>query len=148
MICPSCDLLADVPSEEAVLSSMLGGTKVTSLSLDAFTCPIRRETYRLLRAGVPYENLEAELRRSGLAEDGYLADLYLTPSLAHKPLVEAIDELKRLTVLRPLCEAVEGWLKRAPHMTYQKAYLDLGRVIRSAGSQSSGQTASSSPTPK
>lgn len=124
------------------------GTKVTSLPPEAFTCPIRREVYRLLKAGVPYEGLEAELRREGLEDNGYLADLYLTPMLGHKPLVEAVEDLKRLALLRPLCEAVEGWLKRAPHMPYQKAVLELGKTIRSVGTHASGQTASSSPSPK
>lgn len=148
MICQTCDLLSDVRAEEAVLSTMFTGAKVTSLPPEAFTCPVRREVYRLLKAGVPYENLEAELRRSGLEDNGYLADLYLTPMLGHKPLVEAIDDLKRLALLRPLCEAVEGWLKRAPNMPYQKAVLELGKTIRSVGSRTSGQRASSGPSPK
>jgi hypothetical protein len=149
LICPTCDLLTDVRAEEAVISTMMtGSVKVHSLPLEAFTCPVRREVYRLLREGVPYENLEGELRREGLADNGYLADLFLTPCLGHKPLLEAIDDLKRLALLRPLCEAVEGWLKRAPHMPYQKAVLELGKTIRSVGSQTGGQTPSSSPIPR
>jgi hypothetical protein len=148
VICPTCDLLTDVRAEEAVLSTMMGGVKVTSLPPEAFTCPVRREVYRLLKAGVPYEALEGELRRNGLADNGYLADLFLTPCLGHRPLVEAIEDLKRLALLRPLCEAVEGWLKRAPHMPYPKAVLDLGATIRSVGNLASGQTSSSAPSPK
>ena len=129
-LCTTCDLLSDVRLEESVLSTMFGGVKVRSLPVEAFTSPLRQRIYLLLCSGVPYENLEAELRRDGLSDDGYLADVFLTPLLPHTPLLEAIEELKRLALIRPLHGAVEAWLRRMPTMTHRKAMLDLGRVIR------------------
>ena len=147
-LCTTCDLLSDVRLEESVLSTMFGGVKVTSLPVEAFTSELRQKIYLLVRSGVPYENLEAELRRDGLRDDGYLADLFLTPLLPHQPLVEAVEELKRLTLIRPLHNAVEAWLRRMPTMTHRRAMLDLGRVIRGERFPVPDQNDESSPSPR
>lgn len=147
-LCPSCDLLTDVRLEESVLSSMISGAKVTSLPVEAFTSELRQKIYLLLRAGVPYENLEAELRRDGLADEGYLADIYLTPLLPHRSLKEGVEELRRLSMVRPLHGALERWLTLMPTMTYEKAISDLLRTLREVRIPPHGSNGASGPSPK
>jgi hypothetical protein len=123
--------------EEQVISSMMGGRRVTSLEAHHFTHPTRGLVYLMLKRGVPYEGLEPELRREGVLEEdlAYIVDLFFAPQLPHEALVEAVADLKRLALLRPFCEDVSAWLKRAPHLTYEKAVKELGAIIRASGSR-------------
>ena len=129
---PHEDPLIDTETEESVLSSMMSGRRVESLTEDHFTTPIRKAMYRLLRGGVPMENLEAELRREGFKEEElyYPTDVWLVPILPHKPLTEAVAQLKRLALLRPLCAHIDAWRVKAPHMEFALAVKELGKAIR------------------
>ncbi len=126
------DPLYDVAAEESVLSSMLSGRKVESLTEQEFTSPMRKAMYRLLREGIPMEGLESVLRQEGFTEEElyYPADVWLVPILPHKPLVEAVADLKRLAQLRALCGRVDAWRKKAPMLTHERASRELGRALR------------------
>lgn len=133
---PFRDPLEDVALEESVLSSMMDGTrKVSSLKEEHFTSDLRADIYTALSSGVDYADLDDTLRDKGydMGERAYVTDIYLTPILPHTPLVEAIAELKRLALLRRLCNAVDAWRERAPHMPHAKALQELGRAIRGEG---------------
>lgn len=126
------DPLSGLETEEAVLSSMMSGRRVGSLEPEHFTSPIRQVMYRMLRSGVPYDTLEAELRREGFKEEElyYVGDVYLVPMLPHRAMVDAVGELKRLALLRPLVAAVDLWRLKAPHLSFEVAVRELGRAIR------------------
>lgn len=121
--------------EEQVLASMMQGRRVESLEAEHFTHPLRALIYLSLRKGVPYEQLESELRSKGVKEEdlAYITDLFFTDDLKHRELLEAVADLKRLAYLRPLCAAVDAWRKRAPHLTYERAVKELGALIRDSG---------------
>lgn len=129
------DPLVDVGVEESVLASMCDGKAVRSLEEHHFTSPTRKAMYRLLRGGVPMENLTQELRREGFKEEElyYPTDVWLCPTLGHGPLVEAVAELKRLHLMRRFCGAVDEWRKAAPHIEWRTALLRLGEIIRQQG---------------
>jgi hypothetical protein len=129
------DPLANVPLEEAVLSSMISGRPVRSLGPEHFTSNIRAAMYGLLVAGMEYGFLDDALRAQGFdeGERAYVTDCYLTPMLPHQPLVEAVAELKRLALVRTLCEAVDIWRDRAPTLSYERAIKELGQAIRGDG---------------
>jgi hypothetical protein len=137
---PFVNPLEDVALEESVLSSMMDGRKVTSLSAEHFTSDLRADVYELLRSGTDYASLDDWLAAKGYdaGERAYLTDIYLTPNLPHAPLIEAVAELKRLAVVRRLCEAVDTWRERAPHMTHDKALRELGKAIRGEGAYAKG----------
>ena len=127
------DPLVDARAEEAVLSTMMTGVRVESLEEFHFTHKVRKAVYLLLRSGVPYESLDAELWKLGIRDEGYVTDIFVTPLLPHKPLVEAVAELKRLHLMRRFCGDVEGWLKAAPGLDWPVALRRLGEVIRRQG---------------
>ncbi len=130
------DPLIDVRLEEAVLSTMVSGKRVESLEPHHFTSNVRRTLYGLLRAGVNYEDLDDHLTRAGLrSELGYVADLFVTPMLPHKPLTEAVAELKRLHLMRRFCEEVDDWRRNAPGLDWPVAIRRLGEVIRRQGEE-------------
>src|SRR5688572_2777579 len=137
----------------AVLSSTMSGRLVRSLGPEHFTTPFRRWLYIALARGVPYEELEKEARSAGFGNDDlyYITDLWLVPILPHRGLVEAVEDLKRLALIRPLCRAVDQWRKGAPTMTYARAVKDLGKLIRSnhrASSRGQNSSESSDTNPK
>lgn len=133
------DPLVDVGTEESVLSSMCEGKLVQSLEEHHFTSPMRKAMYRLLRGGVPMENLQDELRREGFREEElyYPTDVWLCPILRHGPLVDAVAELKRLHLMRRFCSAVDEWRKAAPHIEWRIALTRLGEIIRQQGLEAS-----------
>jgi hypothetical protein len=137
---PFINPLEDVELEESVLSSMMEGRKVTSLSAEHFTSDLRADIYELLRSGTAYATLDDWLAGKGYdaGERAYLTDVYFTPSLPHAPLIEAVAELKRLALLRRLCEAVDSWRERAPHLAHDKALRELGKAIRGEGAYARG----------
>ena len=126
------DFLSDVPAEESVLSSMMSGRRVESLTGEEFTSRMRRAMYLLLREGRTLEELEGPLRSQGFTEEElyYPSDVWLVPILPHKPLVEAVADLKRLAMLRALCARVDAWRLRAPMLDYERAVRELGVAIR------------------
>jgi hypothetical protein len=132
--------IGDVQLEEAVISTMMGngekaGANIQSLSRDDFTCPVRARLYELLREGRDYCELEAVLRAERWQEASvyYITDLFLTGGLPKKEIANGVAELKRLTLVRNLCEGVDSWRERAPFLSYESAVKELGRVIRVAG---------------
>jgi hypothetical protein len=130
------DPLIDVRLEESVLSTMASGTKVTSLDPHHFTSKVRQAVYLLLRSGTQFEDLDVRLSAGGLGSElGYVADLFITPLLPHKPLVEAVAELKRLHLMRRFCEDVDAWRRGAPSMDWAVALKKLGEVIRRQGAE-------------
>jgi hypothetical protein len=139
--------------EEEVLSSMMSGKMVRSLGPEHFTTPFRRWLYVALARGVAYEELEREARAAGFGTDDivYITDVWLVPILPHRGLVEAVEDLKRLALIRPLCRAVDQWRRGAPMMTYARAVKELGKLIRSnhrASSRGQNSSESDSPSPK
>ena len=145
----------DAALEEAILSTMMGtgegdGANIQSLTPEDFTCPFRSRLYELLKEGRPYSDLDTVMRMEGW-QDGALVgitDLFLTPGIPRKELAASVAELKRLRLVRELCEEVDLWRARAPHLSYERAVRDLGKAIREAGSRSSGQNSSSGPSPR
>ena len=130
------DPLIDVRLEESVLSTMASGKRVESLEPHHFTSKVRQKLYGLLRAGVNYEDLDDHLTRAGMrSELGYVADLFVTPMLPHKPLTEAVAELKRLHLMRRFCEEVDDWRRNAPGLDWPVAIRRLGEVIRRQGEE-------------
>lgn len=130
------DPLLDVRLEEAVLSTMASGRKVTSLEPYHFTTRVRRAIYLLLRSGVPFEDLDGPLREEGFGgELGYVADLFVTSILPHVALVDAVAELKRLHLMRRFCEDVDAWRRNAPGLDWAVALKRLGEVIRRQGEE-------------
>lgn len=121
--------------EEQIISSMIQGRRVTSLEAHHFTCPIRALVYSMLRRGVPYVDLAPGLRSKGVDEASlaYVTDLFFVDSLPHEALVEAVADLKRIARLRPFVADVSAWLKRAPHLTWEKAVVELGAIVRESG---------------
>jgi hypothetical protein len=143
------DPLIDVRLEEAVLSTMASGVKVESLEAHHFTTKVRQKLYLLMRSGVNYEDLDGELARDGLGRElGYVADLFITPLLPHRPLVEAVAELKRLHLMRRLCEAVDDWRRAAPGLDWPVAIRKLGEVIRLQGLEAARELRQKSPSPR
>lgn len=128
--------------EEQVLSSMIGGRRVSSLDPSHFTCPIRALVYSMLRRGVPYVDLAPGLRSKGVDEESlaYVVDLFFVDSLPHEALVEAVADLKRIARLRPFVADVSAWLKRAPYLTWEKAVVELGAIVRESGKRSALDT--------
>jgi hypothetical protein len=130
------DPLIDVRLEESVLSTMASGKRVESLEPHHFTTNVRRTLYALLRAGVSYEDLDEHMTKAGLrAELGYVADLFVTPMLPHRPLTEAVAELKRLHLMRRFCEEVDAWRRVAPGLDWPVAIRRLGEAIRRQGEE-------------
>ncbi len=130
------DPLIDVRLEEGVLSTMASGKRVESLEPYHFTSRARQTLYALMRAGVNYEDLDSHLEKAGMrSELGYVADLFVTPMLPHKPLVDAVAELKRLHLMRRFCEAVDAWRRQAPGLDWPVAIRRLGEVIRQQGEE-------------
>lgn len=150
------DPLVDAKAEEAILSTMMTGVRVESLDEHHFTHKVRKAVYVLLRSGVPYKELDANLARLGIRDEGYVTDIFVTPLLPHKSLVEAVAELKRLHLMRRFVGDVEGWLKAAPGLDWPVALRRLGEVIRRQGqlaslelsNRNSGPTSACSPTPR
>lgn len=158
------DPLVDVGVEESVLASMCDGKPVQSLKEHHFTSPIRKAMYRLLKGGVPMEDLTRELRREGFKEEElyYPTDVWLCPALGHGPLVDAVAELKRLHLMRRFCSAVDDWRKAAPHIEWRIALVRLGEIIRQQGLEATmelrqaakgdtrrpGQNGAGSPSPR
>ncbi len=136
--------------EEEVLSSMLQGRKVTSLEPEHFTHPMRSLLYALLKRGVAYVDLDQALKGQGVPEEerAYVTDVFMVDSLGHEALMEAVADLKRLARLRPFVADVEAWLRKAPHLTYEKAVTELGAIIRQSGSRVLGQNESAPPSPR
>jgi hypothetical protein len=126
------DPLYDVQLEESVLSTMMMGTVVRSPGLEAFTSPARRLLYELLRISTPYPKLEAALRKEGYKEDeiAYVADVFLVPGVPAKGMLEAVNDLKRLALLRRLCGSVDSWRRRAPTLSFDRAVRELGAALR------------------
>lgn len=132
------DPLIDVRLEESVLSTMASGVKVASLEPHHFTSRVRKALYLLMRSGVDFEDLEDRLANEGMrGEGGYVADLFVTPMLPHKPLVEAVAELKRLHLMRRFCGDVDEWRKTAPVLDWPLAVKRLGEIIRRQGEAAS-----------
>lgn len=130
------DPLIDVRLEESILSTMASGKRVESLEPHHFTSKVRQKLYGLMRAGVNYEDLDDHLTRAGMrSELGYVADLFVTPMLPHKPLTEAVAELKRLHLMRRFCEEVDAWRRMAPALDWPVAIRRLGEVIRRQGEE-------------
>lgn len=126
------DFLSDAECEESVLSTMMEGkVKVRSLWPEHFTHGLRRRMYELLKEGVKYDDLAGVLRSEGILEEemGYLVDVYQCPTLPRQEIPEAIDNLKRLAALRRLCEAVDAWRVKAPHLEVEKAVKGLRGVL-------------------
>lgn len=153
------DPLIDVRLEEAVLSTMASGTKVESLGVHHFTSRVRKTLYLLMRSGIAFEDLDEHLAKEGMrAELGYVSDLFVTPLLPHRPLVEAVAELKRLHLMRRFCDAVDEWRRAAPHLAWNESVRRLGEVIRLQGQAASlelrmgslfqNSTGGCSPTPR
>lgn len=120
--------LSDPETEESVLSTLMDGkVRIQSLWPEHFTNALRRRLYELLKEGVKYDDLAGVLRSEGILEEemGYLVDVYQCPTLPRQEIPEAIDNLKRLAALRRLCEAVDTWRVRAPHLTVEKAVKGL-----------------------
>jgi len=130
------DPLIDVRLEEAVLSSMASGVKVTSLDAHHFTSKVRKAVYQLLREGATMELLEDHLRDAGMrSEVGYVYDMFITPLLPHKAMVDAVAELKRLHLMRRFCHDVDNWRRNAPGLDWSVALKRLGEVIRRQGEE-------------
>ena len=53
--------------------------------------------------------------------------------------VIGVAELKRLRLIRELCEEVDLWRVKAPHLSYARAILALGQAIREAGTKASSR---------
>lgn len=127
----------DVELEEHIISTMMGngegpGAKIHSLTRDDFTCPFRARLYELLREGRAYVDLEVVLRVEGW-EDGslsYITSLFLTGGIPRHEIANSVADLKRLTLIRELCERVDVWRQKAPHLTFERAVKDLGKAIR------------------
>ncbi len=134
---PSVDIadpLIDIRLEEAVLSTMASGRRVESLEPHHFTSRVRQKVYILLRAGVTFEDLDDHLGKEGMrAELGYVADMFVTSILPHRPLVDAVAELKRLHLMRRFCADVDAWRRQAPGLDWSVAIRRLGEVIRLQG---------------
>lgn len=134
----------DIGLEESILSTMMGdgvdpGARIHSLTRDDFTCPFRARLYELLREGRPYADLEVVMRVEGW-QDGALVgitDLFLTGGLPKREITPAVADLKRLTHVRNLCEAVDKWREKAPHLSHELALKTLGQVIRQQGKEAS-----------
>lgn len=140
------DPLIDVRLEEAVLSTMASGRRVESLEPYHFTSKVRRVLYVLLRSGVAYEDLDSHLINGGLASElGYVADLFVSSVLPHKPLVDAVAELKRLHLMRRFCEDVDEWRKTAPVLDWAVALKRLGEIIRRQGEVASQELRMATP---
>lgn len=124
--------LSDPECEESVLSTLMDGkVKINSLWPEHFTNAIRRRLYELLKDGTPYGQLADVLRSEGIADDelAYVTDVYMCPTLPRQEIPEALDNLKRLAALRRLCEAVDTWRVKAPHLTVDKAVKGLRGVL-------------------
>jgi len=134
----------DAALEEAILSTMMGtgegdGANIQSLTPEDFTCPFRSRLYELLKEGRPYSDLETVMRMEGW-QDGALVgitDLFLTPGIPRKELAASVAELKRLRLVRELCEEVDLWRVRAPHLSHQEALRTLKAGIRRSGTEAS-----------
>jgi hypothetical protein len=135
----SLDPLENVSLEEAVIASMIAGRPVRSLGPQHFTSAARAEIYALLCEGMEYGFLDDALKAKGFEEWERVAvtDCYLTPMLPHKPLVEAVAELKRLAAVRRLCRSIDRWRERAPMLEHARAVKELGQAIRGEGLYSS-----------
>jgi len=127
----------DVELEEAIISTMMGngqgpGAKIHSLTVDDFTCPFRARLYELLKEGRDYVELDRILRIEGWEEGSlsYITSLFLTGGIPKHEIANSVADLKRLRLIRDLCERVDSWRQRAPHLTYERAVKDLGKAIR------------------
>jgi len=126
------DFLSDPELEESLLSTIMeGSVKVRSLFPEHFTHGLRRRLYELLRDGTPYVDLAPALKLEGIPDDelAYVTDIYMCPTLPRKEVPEAVANLKRLEALRRLCEAVDVWRVKAPHLEVEKAVKGLRGVL-------------------
>jgi hypothetical protein len=125
------DFLSDPELEESVLSSMMDGVKVRSLFPEHFTHGLRKRLYELLRDGVAYVDLAPALKLEGVPDDetAYITDVFQCPAIPRKEMPEAVATLKRLEALRRLCEAVDTWRVKAPHLEVEKAVKGLRGVL-------------------
>jgi hypothetical protein len=130
---PCDDPLVDIEAEEGILSAMMFGAKVQSLTGDEFTSPDRKALYLAIRSGVDYTELH-----KAISEPAYVTDLFYCLALAPPFIVEAVAELKRLAALRELCFAVDEWRRKAPTMALERAQRDLCELVRSKASLSPG----------
>ena len=131
------DHLSDPELEESLLSTMMSPPsdgkpiKVRSLFPEHFTHPLRKRLYELLRDETPYIELAGALRREGIPdlETAYVSDIFLAPTLPRAEVPNAVAELKRLEAVRRLCEAVDHWRSKAPHLEVEKAVKGLRGVL-------------------
>ena len=127
----------DAALEEALLSTMMGngegpGANIQSLTREDFTCPVRARVYELLKEGRPWSDLETVLRVEGWEAGSiqYVYDVFAKPSLPRREIAPSVADLKRLRLIRQLCERVDAWRSKAPHLTYERAIRELGAAIR------------------
>lgn len=132
---PCDDPLVNEGLEEEVLSSQMGGLRVTSLLPEHFTNGLRARIYDLMKGGLKYEQLVPFLRAEGIREEDlvYIRDVYQCPQIPKgQRMREAVEELRRLHHMRLFCAHVASWLKRAPGLSLDRAERDLLGVIRMA----------------
>jgi hypothetical protein len=128
---PCDDPLYDSNLEDEILASALGGVKIRSLPVEAFTSDLRRAIYRLLCQDVRPEAINAHLVALGYdhLDRGKLGALLSLPSLPTQAIKEGVAQLKRLAQMRDICRVVDGWRQMAVTLEPAVAVGMLHKVV-------------------
>lgn len=118
----------DLEAEVTILSAMMWGARVESLKPEDFSDKRHRQMYLAIRSGYDYDRLVATVDDDDLRY--YIQDIYYAPACAPRYLREHVENLKRLALVRGLCDRVDRWRRRAPTLTHERAVVELGRALR------------------